>query len=154
MPWFCGYCTHWNLEKQAFCPQCGRSRKGRLCQRCRESVPQGARFCVGCGGEAPAEPGVRHRSPFLPASRWLRRLFGLGMLLGLGLLLWLLYGLLVPLLPAVFSRIGAWLWSVVAWVLLFWLLTGLLPSPWGAHLRRAAWSLARFLIRFLGNLFR
>lgn len=72
-------------------------------------------------------------------------------LVGIG---WLIIWLVMPLIRMGIAWLGHVLWCVVVRLLLFWLLTGLLPPVWGQRLRRAAWWVLRFTVRLLANLVR
>jgi hypothetical protein len=111
-------------------------------------VPRDALFCTSCGAGSDrlTPPGVRHRLPIvLPL-----RLAALAVLVLLG---WLILRLLGPHLATAWLLLCRWLLTAGKYVLIFWLLTGLLPRPWGARVRGAAWTLAKSVVRFVVNLF-
>jgi len=127
MPWFCGYCSHWNKSQFRVCPQCGRPAKGRICKRCKETAPKDAIYCTNCGSTKLTEAGAR-RLPFSVPVR-------IGLLTVVILLGWVLVRLLTPFFLAVLTWLCKLLFHLLTLALVFWLITGLLPSPWGARLR-------------------
>ncbi|MFN3650403.1 MAG: double zinc ribbon domain-containing protein [Armatimonadota bacterium] len=143
MPWYCGYCSAWNKSTHRVCPSCGRPAKGRLCRRCRADVPKDASYCTNCGSSRLTEAAVR-KLP-LPTTLPLR----LALLAGILLLLWLAIHLLRWVLHGALSFAA----HALVWVVVAWLLTGILPRPWGAKARGAVWTTLKYSVEFLRNLF-
>jgi len=147
MPWYCGACRHFNPNKYGCCPGCGRPRKGRLCRACKHTAPKGAVHCPQCGSARLTEAAVQAPLPFSAPVRL--GLLCLGLLLG-----WLAVGLLTPVFLAVWRWLCALTLHLGFGMLVFWIITGLLPAGWGKAVRRAAWSLLQFVVGFLVRLVR
>jgi RNA polymerase subunit RPABC4/transcription elongation factor Spt4 len=146
MPWFCGFCSRWNLAGHRVCPYCGRAARGRLCRRCKEAVPKDAGFCPSCGSDNVTEPGARK----IWLTGWQRRTLAAGWLL-IG---WLLLRAAMPWLVRLALGAVHLLCHLLEVAVAFWLLTALLPPPCGRRLRRIAGWLLRFFVRFLAQLVR
>jgi len=141
--WWCQPCGRVNESRFNVCPTCGRAKKGRRCIKCQQSVPKDAIACVRCGSDRLTVPGAGQRFP------WRVRL-GLSALLVLGV--WMVVTALAPVVVAAATCLWRQLLRLLYLIVIFWLLTGLLPARTARWVRGTTWRIIRFAGRFIKNL--
>jgi hypothetical protein len=108
-------------------------------------APKNASHCTNCGGTRLTGPALQ-RFPFPLPTTVLGRVV---LVVALLLASWLLVIVVKWLATVVLVLVCRLLVIIVA----LWLLTGILPSPWGARVRSASWALVKFAVRFVAALF-